>query len=164
LHVVAPAGIPGEALFNWSPTQADGGLRNAANNIREKNRTLGVLANKAINLGKQKIDRAVARAKSQISENISPTVLEAFRDVEKIIYTVELFDCFPRTINVVPLGNDAVGVQRLTATFAYKYWSASTQTDDTIDKKIVNSANQLIGNTIKKGLQRVNLLNNETGE
>jgi hypothetical protein len=158
LHVVAPAGIPGEALFNWSPTQADGGLRQLENSLRQKNPTLGVLANKAINLGKQKIDRTLARAKSQISSGISPTVLEAFRDIEKVIYTVELFDCFPKAINVVPLGNDAIGVQRLTVTFAYKYWVSSTQTDDTIDKKIVNSANKLIGNTIKKGLQNTNLL------
>lgn len=141
LNALMPAGIPGEALYNWSPTQADIGINSALNTLRTKNRALGILGTKVAQGVARKIDSAVVKAKSSISRNIPPSVLEAFRDTENVVYSVTLRDCWPRAMNIMPLGYDAVGVARLSVTFAYRNWTSSVKSADTFDVRTVNSLN-----------------------
>lgn len=149
LHALMPAGIPGEALFNWSPTQADVGLNSALNNLRNKNRALGILATKATQIGLNKVNEAVTRAKSGLARNIPPEALEAFRDTENTVFGVQLHDCWPRSMNVMPLGYDAVGVARLTMTFTYRHWTSEVKGADTFDVRATNSLNN---NNVTQGL------------
>jgi hypothetical protein len=141
LNALMPAGIPGEALFNWSPTQADIGINSALNTLRTKNRALGVLGTKIAQGVGRKIDAAVVKAKSSISKNIPPSALEAFRDTENVVYSVTLRDCWPKAMNIMPLGYDAVGVSRLSVTFTYRNWTSSVKSADTFDVRSVQTLN-----------------------
>lgn len=154
LHALMPAGIPGEALFNWSPTQADVGLNTALNNQRDKNRALGILATKATQLGLNKVNEAVTRAKSGLARNIPPEALEAFRDTENTVFGVRLYNCWPRSMNVMPLGYDAVGVARLTMTFTYRHWDSAVKGADTFDVKASNALNKGLSKFLNKTQQR----------
>jgi len=151
LHALMPAGIPGEALFNWSPTQADIGLNSALDNLRSKNRALGILATKATQLGMNKVNEAVTRAKTGLARNIPPEALEAFRDTENTVFGVRLHDCWPRSMNVMPLGYDAVGVARLTMTFTYRHWTSEVKGADTFDVKAANILNK---NVVTQGISK----------
>ena len=44
-------------------------------------------------------------------------------------------------MNIMPLGYDAVGVARLSVTFAYRHWTSSVKSADTFDVRTVNSLN-----------------------
>ena len=154
LHALMPAGIPGEALFNWSPTQADVGLNSALDDLRSKNRALGILATKATQLGMSKVNDAVTRAKTGLTRNIPPEALEAFRDTETDVYKVTLHGCWPRSMNVMPLGYDAVGVARLTMTFTYRHWTSEVKGSKAFDVKATNVLNEGLSKYINKTQQR----------
>jgi hypothetical protein len=141
LNALMPAGIPGEALLNWSPTQADIGLNSALDTLRTKNRALGILGTKISQGVGRKINDVVAKTKASITKNIPASVLEAFRDTENTVYSVNLHECWPRSMNIMPLGYDAVGVARLSVTFAYRHWTSSVKSADTFDVRTVNSLN-----------------------
>jgi len=149
-----PAGIPGETLFNWSPTQADIGLNSALNNLRSKNRALGILATKATQLGMNKVNEAVTRAKTGLTRNIPPEALEAFRDTEQEVFSITLHDCWPRSMNMMPIGYDAVGVSRLTMTFTYRHWTSEVKGADTFDVNATNALNKGLSKFINKTIKR----------
>lgn len=147
LSVLAPGGIPGEALYNWSPTDADIGLRQGADTL---GKTAGAVIGRGINLGKQRFNTEFAKAKAQLGRIISPLVNNQFTDLlrtpEKVVYQVTLHECFPKQINMVPLGYDAVGVQRLSVTFAYKYWTSKVLDETTASEEAAGSLTRGVEN------------------
>lgn len=147
LSVLAPGGIPGEALYNWSPTQADIGLRQGAATLGAK---AGAVIGRGINLGKQRLDTEFAKAKSRLGRIISPLVNNQFTDLlrtpEDVVYQVTLHECFPKQINMIPLGYDAVGLQRLSVTFAYKYWTSKVLDEETASEKAAGSLTRRVEN------------------
>lgn len=142
LYALMPAGIPGESLFTWSPTQADIGLNNGINALRKKNGALGALASRFAQKVGQKIDSAVVKAKSNLSKNIPTDILEAFQDTETVVFGVNLVDCWPRSINATPLGYDAIGVTRLSVTFSYRHYVILPSNASSLDSKFTSAINQ----------------------
>ena len=135
LHALVPAGIPGEALLNLSPTSSDFGIKAAASGII-KNSGLGTVGNigtgvvldKLMSMGKRKIDNVTNAVKSKATRLLGPLlnpILEAFRDTETIAFHINLVDCFPTSINVMPLSYGANGIHKMSVTFSYKYWTSS---------------------------------------
>lgn len=55
----------------------------------------------------------------------APTEIEG--TPEAIGYSITLVDAWPRTMNVVPLGWDTPGVQRMSVEFIYHHWEADRQ-------------------------------------
>ena len=51
---------------------------------------------------------------------------------EKISFYITLMDCFPTSINVMPLSYGANGVHKMSVTFSYKYWTSSFETVDAV--------------------------------
>lgn len=147
LSVLAPGGIPGEALYNWSPTQADIGLRQGVATLGTK---AGAVIGRGINLGKQRFDTEFAKAKSRLGRIISPLVNNQFTDLlrtpEDVVYQVTLHECFPKQINMIPLGYDAVGLQRLSVTFAYKYWTSMASDEETAIERAAGSLTRGVEN------------------
>ena len=140
LHALIPAGIPGEALLNLSPTSSDFGIKAAASGIIKNsglgavgNIAAGIALNKAMSFGKRKIDNAVNIVKSKVTGLVGPLlnpILEAFRDTETVAFSIKLMDCFPTSINVMPLSYGANDIHKMSVTFSYKYW-VSSHTRDT---------------------------------
>ena len=127
LSVVMPAGIAGEKLFNFSPTQStlDSGLLSGIQQAKGKT---GLVLNKLLRVGKAKADTAIAKAKSQLTGSIgnalSPAI-ELLSDTEDVKFSIVLNDCWPVAINPSPLGYDAVGTMRMSVTFTYKNYSSN---------------------------------------
>ena len=51
---------------------------------------------------------------------------------EKIAFYINLIDCFPTSINAMPLSYGANGVHKMSVTFSYKYWTSSFETVDAV--------------------------------
>ena len=51
---------------------------------------------------------------------------------EKISFYINLIDCFPTSINVMPLSYAANGVHKMSVTLSYKYWTSSFETVDPV--------------------------------
>lgn len=161
------AGIPGEALFNWSPTRNDLGFQNALNSVRNKNKTLGIPFSKGISSVAKKVDQGLATVKSGIARTISPLanpLIEAFRDTEKISYSIELIECWPKSINPMVLGYDAVGVERMSVTFAYKYWHSQSENPSAFESFVDEKTKQLsdrIRGVVKKNSEPFDVMERE---
>lgn len=135
LYALVPAGIPGEALLNLSPTSSDFGIKAAASGIIANsglgtvgNIGTGVVLDKLMSMGKRKIDNVTNAVKSKSTRLLGPLlnpILEAFRDTETIAFHINLVDCFPTSINVMPLSYGANGIHKMSVTFSYKYWTSS---------------------------------------
>lgn len=155
LYALMPAGIPGEKLANWSPTQADFNLRSQLPKSWTEGKT-GFLLNKAINAGKRKIDQVTTKAKTQLFGAIAPLanpLIEAFRDTETIVYSIKLIECWPKNINVMPVSYSNPGVHRMNVTFTYKYWVsevASRSDEEDFEDKLIGKANDAISKQLKK--------------
>lgn len=153
LHALIPAGIPGEKLANWSPTQADFNLRSQLPKSWIEGKS-GVLLNKFINRGKQKIDQMATKAKTQLFGAIAPLanpLIEAFRETETIAYSIKLIECWPKSINVMPVSYSNPGVHRMNVTFTYKYWVSSIADDpQDFEDKLINKANSALSGQLKK--------------
>lgn len=52
---------------------------------------------------------------------------------EKIAFYINLIDCFPTSINVMPLSYAANGVHKMSVTLSYKYWTSSFETVDAVN-------------------------------
>lgn len=156
LYALMPAGLPGEALINWSPTQADTGLIEALDTFN-KDTPGGVRAGKALNKvmgqGKNFIDRKFARVKEQTIgrlELASNPIYEAFRESEKVIFSVSLKECWPKSINVMPLSYANPSVQRMNVTFTYKYYETHTFNDTTLGEQLANKGTKALSDLLKK--------------
>jgi hypothetical protein len=154
LHALVPAGIPGEKLANWSPTQADFDLKKQLPKSWTEGKP-GLLLNKALNFGKTKIDRAATKAKTQLFGAIAPLanpLIEAFRDTETIAFSIKLVECWPKSINIMPLSWNNPGVHRMNVTFTYKYWVSSPPYDfnENFEDEIMGKANEAISKQLKK--------------
>ena len=143
LHTLVPAGIPGEALLNFSPTNSDFGIKAAAEGIIKNSSNsargdigkvaAGIALNKAMSFGKRKIDNVAKIVKSKVTGILGPAlnpILEAFRDTETIAFSIKLVDCFPTSIDVMPLSYAGNGVHKMSVTFSYKYWVSSASNVD----------------------------------
>jgi hypothetical protein len=153
LHALVPAGIPGEKLLNWSPTQADFGLNAAVRDVQSKNNLAGVALSKALTAGKQKVDDLMNKAKTQVTAFARPVLnplMELLRETETISYSVKFMECWPRAINVMPVGYGNMQVHKLSVTFTYKYWESSVNDDQSWDEKLVNNINDSISKQAKK--------------
>jgi hypothetical protein len=157
LHALMPAGIPGEKIANWSPTQSDFSLRRGLpKSWQEGNK--GLLLNKAINAGKRKIDQITNKAKTQLFGAIAPLanpLIEAFRDTENIVYSIKLIECWPKSINVMPVSWSNPGVHRMNVTFSYKYWVSHVESideNDDFESKVVGGLNKKVGEFLDKNL------------
>lgn len=151
LNVLIPAGIPGEALFNWSPTQADLGLRGKLDKSKIPN--VNTAIDKLFGRGKRLIDNKVNKIKSQAFgavSNIAGPVLELLTDSEQIVYQVTLVDAWPKSIQMMPLGYDAVGVQRMGVTFTYHHWESAIAKIQLSGEETANKITQ----NMTKGLQK----------
>jgi hypothetical protein len=122
---------------------------NALDTLRTKNRALGIFGRKISQGVANKINDAVTRTKASITRNIPPSVLEAFRDTESVVYSVQLHECWPKTINVMPLGYDAIGVSRLSVTFTYRHWTSSVKPANTLDANISQTLNSGVSSAVK---------------
>ena len=123
-HVLIPAGIPGEALFNWSPTSVDLGLRDKVDTTK-----LGKGANLAIDklMGRSKrfVDNKFNKIKSQAFgavRGIAAPLLELLTESDQVVCQVTLVDAWPKSVVMMPLGWDNVGVQKMSVTFTYHHW------------------------------------------
>ena len=158
LHALIPAGIPGEKLLNWSPTQADIGLGAAVKSIGEKNNLAGIALSKALTAGKRKVDELANKVKTQITSKLSKflnPLLELFRETETIAYSIQLHECWPRAINVMPTSYSTIGVHRLNVTFTYKYWTSSVNEADSLDERMVNGMNNALSKFGKKFTDKI---------
>lgn len=156
LYALIPAGLPGEELANWSPTQADTGLNEALDKFN-KNTPGGVRAsaalNKAMGRGKTLLDRQFSRAKQQTVGRLnlaSNPIFEAFRQSEKVIYSVSLKECWPKSINVMPVSYSNPGVHRLNVTFTYKYYTTHTFNDPTLGEELSKRGTEALSSVLKK--------------
>ena len=158
LHALIPAGIPGEKILNWSPTQADIGLGAAVRDIGEKNNLAGIALSKALTAGTRKVDELTNKVKTQITAGASKVLnplLELFRDTETIAYSIQLQECWPRAINVMPVSYSSIGVHRVNVTFTYKYWTSSVNETDSLDEKIVNGINSALSKQLEKFTDKI---------
>jgi len=165
LHALVPAGLPGEAILNFSPTQADFGLRQGVENFRKTNPTLAIPLDKAVRSVRNRASEALTKAKTQIARNISPLanpLIEAFRDTETIAYSIKLVECWPTSINVMPLGYDAVGVQRMSVTFTYKYWESEVA-DMSKTEEIASSMQINLSTLAKQGVTKLTTVGTQLG-
>lgn len=155
LHALAPAGIPGEALFNWSPTQADLGLRDK---ISTSNKGLNTAVDKLMGRGKRLLDNKFTKLKSQAFGavgSIAGPLLELLTDSEQIVYTITLKEAWPRSINVMPLGYDAVGVHRMNVTFAYHYWESTVSNPKLSGQDAADKATNAVQAGLKKFTDKI---------
>lgn len=158
LHALIPAGIPGEKLLNWSPTQADIGLKSAVDKIGNNNKLAGIALSKALTAGTRKVDELTNKVKTQAFSKLSgiaSPLLELFRDTETIAYSIKLMECWPRAINVMPVSYGSVNVHRLNVTFTYKYWVSSVNEDQSLDEKLVNKLNSALSTQMKKVTDKI---------
>ncbi len=149
LHALAPAGIPGEALFNWSPTQADLGLRDK---ITTSNRGLNVAIDNVFRRSKRLADNTFNKVKSQAFgavRGIAAPLLDLATDSEQVVYTITLKEAWPRSINVMPLGYDAVGVHRMNVTFAYYYWESTVNNPKLSGQDMADKATKAVTDKLK---------------
>jgi hypothetical protein len=151
LNVLIQAGTPGEALFNWSPTQADLGLRSKI----DKSKIPGVntAIDKLFGRGKRLIDNKFNKIKSQAFgavSGIAAPLLDLLTEADQIVYQVRLVDAWPKSIQVMPLGYDAVGVQRMNVTFTYHHWESALAK---VQLSGEDTANKITQN-MTKGLQK----------
>ena len=149
LHALAPAGIPGEALFNWSPTQADLGLRDK---ITTSNRGLNVAIDNVFRRSKRLADNTFNKVKSQAFgavSGIATPLLDLATDSEQVVYTITLKEAWPRSINVMPLGYDAVGVHRMNVTFAYYYWESTVNNPKLSGQDMADKATKAVTDKLK---------------
>lgn len=150
LHALAPAGIPGEALFNWSPTQADLGLRDK---ITTSNRGLNVAVDKLMLRSKRTLDNKFTKLKSQgfgAVGSIARPILELLTDSEQIVYTITLKEAWPRNITVMPLGYDVIGVHKMSVTFAYHYWESSVSNPKLFGQDAADKATSAVQSVLRK--------------
>jgi hypothetical protein len=155
LHALAPAGLPGEALFNWSPTQADLGLRDK---ITTSNRGANVALDKLFGRGKRLIDNKFTKIKSQAFgavRGIAAPLLELATESEQVIYTITLKEAWPRSINVMPLGYDAVGVHRMNVTFAYHYWESTVNNPKLSGQDMADKATKGLQSKLSKYTDKI---------
>lgn len=155
LHALAPAGIPGEALFNWSPTQADLGLRDK---ITTSNRGLNTVVDKLMMRSKRTLDNKFTKLKSQAFGavgSIAAPLLELATETEQIVYTLTLKEAWPRSINVMPLGYDAVGVHRMNVTFAYHYWESTVSNPKLSGQDAADKATSAVQSGLKKFTDKI---------
>ena len=168
LYALVPAGIPGEALLNLSPTSSDFGIKAAAAGIIANsglgavgNIGTGIVLNKLMSVGKRKIDNVAKIVKSKVTGILGPLlnpILEAFRDTETIAFSIKLVDCFPTSINVMPLSYGANGVHKMSVTFSYKYWTSSFDSLDpegTLGTKAAESATAALSKFGKKYTDKI---------
>lgn len=158
LHALIPAGIPGEALLNLSPTQSDFALRQGVDNFRKTNPTLAIPLDKATRAIRNRANDVLTKAKGQITSRISPLanpLIEAFRDTETIAYSIKLVECWPRTINMMPVGYGANNVHRMSVTFTYKYWESEVA-DMSKTESIASNLNTKLSDVIKGNFPKVN--------
>jgi hypothetical protein len=144
LHALAPAGIPGEALFNWSPTQADLGLRDKLNT---SNRGLNTAIDNVFRRSKRLADNTFNKVKSQAFgavRGIAAPLLDLATDSEQIVYSITMKDAWPRAINMMPLGYDAVGVHKMSVTFAYHYWESSVNNPKLSGQDVADKATEAV--------------------
>lgn len=153
LHALVPAGIPGEKILNWSPTQADIGLKRQLPAYLREGKP-GVVLNKVLNYGKRKIDEKITKAKTQLFGAIAPLanpLIEALRETESIAYSISLKECWPKSINVMPMSWSNPGVHRMNVTFVYKYWvSDFSDNPEDFEDKVVNKFNSFVSEKMKK--------------
>ncbi len=51
-------------------------------------------------------------------------------EADNILYTVDIFDAFPRSVNIMDLSNNNTNnFHRLAVSFAYRYWSSKGRSD-----------------------------------
>jgi hypothetical protein len=155
LHALAPAGIPGEALFNWSPTQADlsnnetGTLRNR---LKSSNGGLNTAIDNVFRRSKRLADNTFNKVKSQafgVVRGIAAPLLDLATDSEQVVYTITLKEAWPRSINVMPLGYDAVGVHRMNVTFAYYYWESTVNNPKLSGQDMADKATKAVTDKLK---------------
>lgn len=156
LFALVPAGVPGEKVAAYSPTQADIGLTAALSNFASEKGT-NVLANTAINRlmmrGRKTVDNLTAKAKSQTIGRLnlaSNPLIEVFRDTETVSYAVTLKECFPVAMNAMPMSFSNPGVHRLSVTFAYKYWVSNANKAESLEEKYLNDMNNKLGDELRK--------------
>lgn len=150
IYALIPAGIPGEALFNWSPTQADLGLRNKATLGRGP---LNTAVDKLMLRSKRLVDNKFTKLKSQAFgavSSIAAPLLDLTTDAEQIAYRVKLVDAWPKSMNIVPLGFDAVGVMRMNVTFTFHHWTSSFSKVELSGQDMADSATAAVSKYAKK--------------
>lgn len=159
IHLIAlmPAGLPGEALTSWSPTQGDLGIREGINNIRNGESGIRNVAaaglNKLMGRGVKALDRGLSNIKTKLGSRLGKdglAALEAIRDTERPVYGIKLHEAFPVSLNMMPVGYDNVGVQRMNVTFCYKYWTAIPFNDTRFGANFVKGINNKLNNLLKK--------------
>jgi len=167
LFALIPAGVPGAKIAAYSPTQADSGLNDALSRFAsekkdESDRGTNVVANTVINRlmmrGRKTVDSVAAKAKSQTIGRLnlaSNPLFELFRDTETIAYSVTLKECFPKSINVMPVSFSNPGVHRMTVTFAYKYWVSDANRAETLEEKYLRQFNTELSERLKKYTDRI---------
>ena len=151
LNVLIPAGTPGEALFNWSPTQADLGLRGKLDKSKVSN--VNTAIDKLFGRGKRLIDNKFNKIKSQAFgavSSIAAPVLDLLTESDQIVYQVRLVDAWPKSIQVMPLGYDAIGVQKMNVTFTYHHWESAIAKIQLSGEETANKITQ----NMTKGLQK----------
>jgi hypothetical protein len=149
LYALAPAGIPGEALFNWSPTQADLGLRDK---LTTGNRGLNTAIDNVFRRSKRLADNTFNKVKSQAFgavRGIAAPLLDLATEAEQIVYTITLKEAWPRSINVMPLGYDAVGVHKMSVTFAYYYWESTVNNPKLSGQDMADKATKAVTDKLK---------------
>jgi hypothetical protein len=128
-------------------------LGSAIRDDQSKNNLAGVALSKALTAGKRRADDLINKAKTQVTSFAAPVLnplMELLRETETISYSVKFMECWPRAINVMPVGYGNTQVHKLSVTFTYKYWESSVNDDQSWDEKLVNNINDSISKQAKK--------------
>jgi len=155
LNVLIPAGIPGEALFNWSPTQADLGLRDK---ITTSNKGANVAIDKLFGRGKRLIDNKFTKIKSQAFgavSGIAAPLLELLTESDQIVCQVTLVDAWPKSVIMMPLGWDNSGLQRMSVTFTYHHWETAIAKVSLSGEETANNISQNMAKGLKKYTDKI---------
>lgn len=155
LNVLIPAGIPGEALFNWSPTQTDLGLRDK---ITTSNQGVNLAVDKLFMRSKRTLDNKFTKLKSQAFgavRSIAAPILELLTEADQIVCQVTLVDAWPKSVIVIPLGWDNQGVQRMSVTFTYHHWESAIAKISLSGEDTANNISQNMANGLKKFTNKI---------
>jgi len=155
LNVLIPAGIPGEALFNWSPTQADLGLRDK---ITTSNKGANLAVDKLFMRGKRTLDNKFTKLKSQAFgavRSIAAPVLELLTEADQIVCQVTLVDAWPKSVIMMPLGWDNSGVQRMSVTFTYHHWESAIAKVSLSGEETANNITQNMAKGLRKYTDKI---------
>ena len=156
-HVLIPAGIPGEALFNWSPTSVDLGLRDKVDTSK-LGRGANVAIDKLMGRGKRLVDNKFNKIKSQAFgavSGIAAPLLDLLTESDQIVCQVTLVDAWPKSVVMIPLGWDNVGIQRMSVTFTYHHWEQAIAKISLNGEETANNISQNMSNFAKKYTNKI---------